>query len=104
MNELFFVISILMGFLIGTLLLGNLLYFFFVNLPNIVRIKLRGELESPLSELLKIALPSFFWVVLTAFILLLISNYFESYLKLFFCGGAIALLFSLNALLKINGS
>lgn len=102
MTELFFIISIVMGFLIGTLLIGNLFYFFIVNLPNIIKFKLRGELDSPISEFLKMVFPSFFWITISAVILYLISNYFESYLKLFFCGVGIALFFSLNAIFNLK--
>lgn len=104
MSEFLFLVSILLGFLIGTLLIGNLFYFFFVDLPNIIKIKLNGELSNPIQSSLKIVVPIIIWIGVSILTLYLISNYFSSYLKLFYCGAAISLVFNINTVFKFNKS
>lgn len=102
MSEFLFLVSILLGFLVGTLLTGNLYYFFFITLPNLIKAKLNGELNNPLRSFLGIIFPIIIWITVSVLVLYLISNFFSSYIKLFYCGAFISVVFNINSIFKFN--
>lgn len=100
MNEFFFALFILTGFLIGTLLFGHFMFLSFHSLPNVIRLKTDVSISSKILFFLKTILPLGLWLVLASVLTLVINNFFSSYLKLFYCEIAISFVFVAVELFK----
>ena len=103
MNELLFAIFLLAGFLLGTLLFGHLFYFTTISLPNLVRNRAESTFGATLFEMIRKVIPLFIWIVLSVGLILVINNYFSFYIKLFYCGLAIALIFTVSGFKSVSG-
>ena len=100
MNEFFFALFILVGFLSGTLLFGHLFYFTLYSLPSIMNIQSDNTVGSAFLDLIKKVYPLFLWLVVTGAIAFFVNKYFNFYTKIFYCGLAISLIFSVGELLN----
>ena len=102
MNEFFFALFILTGFLIGTLLFGHLLYFSLYSLPNLINAKPDEAISASLIQFLKRIFPLALWATITLALIIIINNFFSSYLKLFYCGLAISFIFAASEIFRKN--
>lgn len=95
MNELLFAIFIITGFLLGTVLLGNLLYYSIYSLPRFISLKLQGNLKSPIPVFFKITYPLLMWLIITVLAVFIVFYFFSPYSKMFLSGTMISLIFIL---------
>lgn len=102
MNELLFALFLLVGFLLGTLLFGHLFYFSVISLPNLVKNSAGASLGSTFVELVRKIIPLIIWLAVSVSLVLVINNFFSFYIKLFYCGLAIALIFSVSGFKRVS--
>ncbi len=102
MNELLFALFLLAGFLLGTLLFGHLFYFTAISLPNLVKNSGSSTFGAILIEMTRKIFPLLVWIAVSASLVLMINNYFPFYIKLFYCGLAIALIFSISGFKQVS--
>lgn len=100
MSELLFALFILLGFLSGTLIAGNLFFLFLIKLPNLVKMKLRGDNVIPLDAITDIIAPIIIWILAAIGLIYVISNYFNIYQKLFFSGISISVIFCFHTIIN----
>lgn len=100
MNELLFALFLLVGFLLGTLLFGHLFYFSTISFPNIIRNSGGISVGSTFLELGRKIFPLLLWIVVSLSLVLVINKYFPFYIKLFICGLAIALIFTIGSFIN----
>lgn len=100
MNEFLFSLFIISGFLLGTVLFNNILYYSMYLLPRYITLKISGNLKSPTPVFVKITYPVFLWLVAMILALFSIRYFFIPYFKMFISGIIIALVFILIDLLK----
>jgi len=98
MNELLFALFLLAGFLLGTLFFGHLFYFAAISLPNLVRNSGNSTFGETLIEMIRKVI-----LALSVGLVMVINNYFSFYIKLFYCGLAIAFIFSVSGFKRITG-
>ena len=103
MNELLFALFLLVGFLLGTLFFGHLFYFSVISLPNLVKNSAGSSLGSTFVELVRKIFPLIIWLTVSVTLVLVINNYFPFYIKLFYCGLAISLIFSVSGFKRVSG-
>jgi len=103
MNELLFALFLLAGFLLGTLLFGHLFYFTTISLPNLVKNSGGSTIGAKLIEMIRKVIPLLIWIALSVGLIMVINNYFSFYIKLFYCGLAIAFIFSVSGFKRITG-
>lgn len=103
MNELLFALFLLVGFLLGTLLFGHLFYCATVSLPGLLKNSSTGSFGSTLIETFRKILPLIVWLTVSVCLVLVINNYFPFYIKLFYCGLAIAFIFSVSGFKRVTG-
>ncbi len=103
MNEHLFALFLLVGFLLGTLLFGHLFYFMSVSLPNLIKNSGNSTFGATLIEMIRKVFPLIIWLIVSVSIVLVINNYFSFYIKLFYCGLAIALIFSVSGFKRVTG-
>ncbi len=103
MNELLFALFLLVGFLLGTLLFGHLFYFMSVSLPNLIKNSGNSTFGATLIEMIRKVFPLIIWLIVSVSLVLVINNYFSFYIKLFYCGLAIALIFSVSGFKRVTG-
>ena len=104
MNELLFALFILVGFLSGMLLFGHTFYFSIYSFPVILKITGDDSLSSTITELVKKVYPAVIWLLVTIALIVLVNKFFTFYIKLFYCGLAIALIFTLWEMLNRNSN
>lgn len=104
MNELLFALFILVGFLNGMLLFGHMFYFTLYSFPAIIKLTSDDSLGSTITELVKKVYPAVIWLLVTIVLIIVINKFFDFYIKLFYCGLAISLIFTLGELLNRNSS
>ena len=104
MNELLFALFLLAGFLLGTLLFGHLFYFTAISLPNLVKNSGSSPFGTILIEMIRKIFPLLIWLVVSVSLVLVINNYFPFYIKLFYCGLAIAFIFSVSGFKRVSSS
>ena len=102
MNELLFALFLLAGFLLGTLLFGHLFYFTAISLPNLVKNSGSSTFGAILTEMIRKIFPLLIWIAVSVGLVLMINNYFPFYIKLFYCGLAIALIFSVSGFKRVS--
>ena len=100
MNELLFALFILVGFLSGMLLFGHLFYFSLYSFPAIINLTSDETLGSTILELAKRVYPAIIWLIVSIALIIAINKFFTFYIKLFYCGLAISLIFTLGELLN----
>ena len=100
MNELLFALFIIVGFLNGMLLFGHMFYFSLYSFPTILKVTGDDTLGSTISELVKKVYPTLIWLLVTIVLIIVINKFFTFYIKLFYCGLAISLIFILGELLN----
>jgi len=103
MNELLFALFLLAGFLLGTLFFGHLFYFTAISLPNLIRNSGNSTFGETLIEMIRKVIPLLIWIALSVGLVMVINNYFSFYIKLFYCGLAIAFIFSVSGFKRITG-
>lgn len=103
MNELLFALFLMAGFLLGTLLFGHLFYFTAISLPNLVKNSGSSTFGATVIEMMRKVFPLLIWIVLSVSLVLVINNYFSFYIKLFYCGLAIAFIFSVSGFKRVTG-
>ena len=104
MNELLFALFILVGFLSGMLLFGHMFYFSLYSFPAILKLTSNETLSSTMLELAKKVYPTVIWLLVTIALIIAINKFFTFYIKLFYCGLAISLVFTLGELPNRNSS
>jgi len=104
MNELLFALFMLVGFLNGILLFGHIFYFSLYSLPIIINLTSDESFGSTIVELIKKVYPAVIWLIVTIALIILINKFFTFYIKLFYCGLAISLIFTLGELLNRNSN
>lgn len=104
MNELLFALFILVGFLSGMLLFGHMFYFSLYSFPAILNLTSDQSLGVTIIELAKKVYPALIWLVVTIILVIAINKFFTFYIKLFYCGLAISLIFTLGELLNRNSN
>jgi len=102
MNELLFALFLLVGFLLGTLLFGHLFYFLSISLPNLVKNSGNSTFGATFIEMIRKVFPLLIWIIVSVSLVLVINNYFSFYIKLFYCGLAIALIFSVSGFKRLK--
>ena len=100
MNELLFALFILVGFLNGMLFFGHLFFFSLYSFPTIIKLTSDDTLSSTVTEIVKRIYPVVIWLVVTLGLIIVINKFFTFYIKLFYCGLAISLIFVLWELLN----
>jgi|GEM_PF-4633944 len=100
MSELLFALFIISGFLLGTVVLGNLLYYSIYSLPRFISLKLHGNLKSPLPVFFKITYPLMMWLIITVSAVFVVFYFFSPYSKMFLSGTMISLIFILVDFLR----
>ena len=100
MNELLFALFIIVGFLNGMLLFGHLFYFSLFSFPTILKVTGDDTLGSTIAELVKKVYPTVIWLLVTIVLIIVINKFFTFYIKLFYCGLAISLIFMVGELLN----
>ena len=100
MNELLFALFIIVGFLNGMLLFGHMFYFSLFSFPTILKVTGDDTLSSTITELVKKVYPTVIWLLVTIALIIVINKFFTFYIKLFYCGLAISLIFTLGELLN----
>ena len=100
MNELLFALFILVGFLNGMLFFGHLFFFSLYSFPTIIKLTSDDTLSSTVTEIVKKIYPVVIWLVVTLGLIIVINKFFTFYIKLFYCGLAISLIFVLWELLN----
>ena len=102
MNEILFALFILVGFLSGSLLFGHAFYFSIYSLPSLMQVGSNDTVGSAFLDLIRKIYPLVLWLLITGIITFLINKYFNFYIKLFYCGLAISLIFTVGELLNRN--
>ncbi|MGI9535210.1 MAG: hypothetical protein ACR2NW_09695 [Thermodesulfobacteriota bacterium] len=100
MNELLFALFILVGFLNGMLFFGHIFYFSLYSFPMIIKLTRDENFGSTITELVKKVYPAAIWLLVTIALIIIINKFFTFYNKLFYCGLAISLIFTIGELLN----
>ena len=102
MNELFFALFILAGFLNGMLLFGHMFYFSLYSFPIILKATSDDSPGATITESVKKIYPTVIWLIVIIASIHIINKFFIVYIKLFYCGLAISFIFTVGELLKRN--
>ncbi len=99
MEFLLLILFVLLGFLLGTFILGNFFFLVFMKLPQLMR----AEPKTPVRTLGHFFLETFGWILLLAALVFLFRKYLPGHEVLFYCGICVALAFHVGSLLKFYG-
>lgn len=100
MSEFLFAFFIITGFLLGTVLFGNLLYYSIHLLPKYISLKINRNLKSPVPVFIRITYPVLLWLLSAIVSVLIIYRFFNTYYWMFISGMVISLVFILIDLVK----
>lgn len=103
MELLLLILFVLLGFFVGTYILGTFFSLVFVQLPDVFRSRARGSSEVPVQRLAHLVLETVGWFLLLLSLIFLVNKYLADYQKLFLCGIYVALAFHVGTLLNLYG-
>ena len=99
MEFLLLILFVLLGFLLGTFILGNFFFLVFMKLPQL----LRAEPKTPVRTLGHFFLEMLGWILMLTALVFLFRKYLPGHQALFYCGICVALAFHVGTLLKLYG-
>ena len=102
MGMVLLILSVLVGFFLGTYIIGNFLLLVFMELPGVFR-SCFGESpqRSSLKELLHLLLETIGWFLLLLSLVFLVEKYLPGYQKIFLCGICVSFAFHLQTLIGL---
>lgn len=103
MNEFLIILFIVTGFLLGTVLFGNLFHFLLNTLPEFSS-GTREDLKSSISILLNLIQPLMLWTLASGAAFIIVNYFFSSYMHLFISGAIISIVFIFIDMIKNNYS
>lgn len=99
MEFLLLILFVLLGFFLGTLILGNFFFLVFMKLPHL----LGAESKTPVRTLVHFFLETFGWLLMLVALVFLFRKYLPGHQVLFYCGICVALAFHAGTLLRLHG-
>ena len=99
MEFLLLILFVLLGFFLGTLILGNFFFLVFMKLPQL----LGAEPKTPMRTLGHFFLETFGWLLMLVALVFLFRKHLPGHQVLFYCGICVALAFHVGTLARLHG-
>lgn len=99
MEFVLLILFVLLGFLLGTLMLGNFFSLAFLKLPGLFT----ATPKTPVRLLVHFTMETLGWCLALVSIVFLVNKYLADYQLLFYCGICISLAFHVGTLLDLYG-